>query len=346
MAKTKRNKGKPHQLTDMDVQFVSLVMAGANRQKKFLMVKTDDVEKLVPDSDATQEEKEKAREARSTKYKIEVLEKGSALTYPADYPTTEAMYGDPVNLKYPWGTSGNALDMGRLRNGLARFKQNYEQYTKAASRKAVYTRIVRKALAEDIDVSYDAEDPVDALLPQDLKDKLTAKDEVDKGGKPVPDLESANDDDKDGDTPEPPIDLSEWLDTADDDLNEQTFADQLDEALTAKSLDLEWSIQTHEVELGNASPGQSRESDTLKKELAELKKQREAQARALADSKEALRKSQLHAAKLKQSMVGGASGLVTGQVDRGAVGSSEPPVVSKKTATRWSSGGDLAAEDS
>jgi hypothetical protein len=95
-------KGTVHELTDMDVQFVSLVNRGANRQNKFLMVKTGQrLNKVVPDPEAASDDKVKARDDRSTRYGVEVLASGSALTYPAGFPTTETMYGDPVNLKYP-----------------------------------------------------------------------------------------------------------------------------------------------------------------------------------------------------------------------------------------------------
>jgi len=162
-----------HVLTDMDVPLVSLVDRGANRQSKFLMVKID-AEKAVPAADAPAEDKRAAQETRSKKYGIEILSTNSALSYPADAPTTETLYGDPVNIKYPLGGTDNQPDAARVRNALARFKQNAAVYTEDAARGKVYARIVEQALALGIDVSYDPEDPVDALLPADLKDRLTA----------------------------------------------------------------------------------------------------------------------------------------------------------------------------
>lgn len=154
--------------------FVSLVDYGANwgGQRHFFVLKRAELAKAVPGKDASTEDKEAARAARSTKYGIQVLETGSALTYPANGPTTESLYGDPVNLKYPLGYEANERDAARVRNALARFKQNAAAYTEESSRGRVYERIVRAALAEGIDVSFDPEDPVDALLPGDLKDRL------------------------------------------------------------------------------------------------------------------------------------------------------------------------------
>jgi hypothetical protein len=154
--------------------FVSLVDFGANwgGQRHHFVLKRD-VAKAVPDQGATSEDKEAARAARSKQYGIQVLESGSNLSYPADGPTRESLYADPVNLKYPLGYASNERDAGRIRNALARFKQNAATYTEDASRGRVYERIVRAALAEDIAVSYDPADPVDALLPADLKDRLS-----------------------------------------------------------------------------------------------------------------------------------------------------------------------------
>jgi len=46
-------KGQTHRLEDMDTQFVSLVRAGANRQKKFMIVKRDNHAPPVDDEENT-----------------------------------------------------------------------------------------------------------------------------------------------------------------------------------------------------------------------------------------------------------------------------------------------------
>lgn len=181
-AKKKKMK-KVKRCVEMFTNEVSVVTAGANGHSSFLMIKSDsggdvgqvveDVEKAVPAKDADRETKLKAQQARSKKYGIEILSSGSNLTYPANTPNTERLFSDPVNLKYPTAYEGDTKpDQARTRNAIARFKQNYTAYSKNTSRARVYERIVRAALAAGIDVSYDPQDPVDKLLPGDLKTRL------------------------------------------------------------------------------------------------------------------------------------------------------------------------------
>ncbi|MDD5542896.1 MAG: hypothetical protein PHX83_06945 [Acidobacteriia bacterium] len=161
-------------LTNVRPFYISLVDYGANhggRDHHFALKSTGAIAKRVPDADAENEDKQKALAERATSYGIEARE-DAALSYPADSPTTEAMYGDPVNLKYPTGDASNTVDVGRIRNALARFKQAYEEYKKDSSRARVYARIVRAALDNGVEVSYDENDPVDSLLPADLKAEL------------------------------------------------------------------------------------------------------------------------------------------------------------------------------
>jgi len=184
-------------LAEMETQFVSLVPRGANRQSKFFIVKADGStvppvaiepeqpaaapepeEKAVPAADASPEDKRAAQDERASKYGIEAREDGN-LSYPADSPTTETLYGDPVNLMYPFGGTDNTVDVGRVRNALARFKQAASGYTNASSRVKVYERIVRAALAAGIQPSYDPNDAIDAALPSDLKERLQEKNEPD-----------------------------------------------------------------------------------------------------------------------------------------------------------------------
>jgi len=151
------------QLSNIKPSFVSVVPKGANRQDSWLVVKNDDTEKAVPAADADDETKRDALEGRAKSYGIEIRDDAS-LTYPKGDPTTEKLYGDPVNLAYPLGDDGNAADVGRIKNALSRFKQAHSTYNKGA------------ALAAGVDVSYDPEDAIDSLLPADLKTRL-AKDE-------------------------------------------------------------------------------------------------------------------------------------------------------------------------
>jgi len=175
------NKKPKKRLVSMDTEEVSLVNMGANGHKEWLLVKVDEeTVKAVPGSDASDEDKRAAQQTRAQKYGIEALESGANLSYPSGDPTTESLYGDPVNLKYPLGYTANTRDAGRIRNAISRFKGNHGSYSKDTSKARIYERIVRAALAEDIDVSYDPEDEIDKLLPADLKTRL-AKDEEDTG---------------------------------------------------------------------------------------------------------------------------------------------------------------------
>jgi len=211
------NVKKVKRCVEMFTDEVSVVNRGANGHKKFLMVKADeggdvgtiaeeDVEKAVPSKDATREAKEKAQAARSKKYGIEILSKGSALSYPAKAPTTESLYGDPVNLKYPLAYEGATKpDPARTRNAVARFKQNYTTYSEKSSQARIYERIVRAALRVGIDVSYDPADPVDQLLPSDLKTRLQ-KDDA-EGDQADPSSTESDSAEEHGDSS-----VSEWLD--------------------------------------------------------------------------------------------------------------------------------------
>jgi hypothetical protein len=164
-----------------------------------------DTKATVPGAEATPEDRRAAQEARGKEYGIQVLAgPEAALTFPADAPTTLELYGDPVNLKYPLGGTGNTADPARIRNALARFKQAAATYTETASRGTVYGRIVAAALAAGIGVTYDSQDPIDQLLPGDLKARL---EELNKAGAgataPAPS--------PGGTPPSPGSDLSGWL---------------------------------------------------------------------------------------------------------------------------------------
>lgn len=130
------------------------------------MRKESEVLKQDPSDDMSRDDLEKAREARSKKYGIEVTS-SSALTYPEGYPRELSLYGDPVNLKYPVDT------MARAANARVRFKQNAEStYTEEGSRKVVHERIVRAEIDKGVLPSYDENDALDALLPKDLIEEM------------------------------------------------------------------------------------------------------------------------------------------------------------------------------
>lgn len=184
----KEKEKKLRRLTEIIATHVSLVDKGANWggiRHHFMLKSAEDLEKRVPSADASPEDKRDAQMARSRQYGIEALETGANLSYPSGDPTSESLYGDPCNLKYPLGYTDNQKSPERVRNALSRFKGNYQTYKKESSRARVYERIVRVALSLGIDVSYDPSDPVDSLLPGDLKDRLakseTAKVDVKTG---------------------------------------------------------------------------------------------------------------------------------------------------------------------
>jgi len=126
------------------------------------------VQRAVPAADASNEEKREAQAARSERWGIEALEgKGENLSFPADGPTSEEDYADPVNLKYPVETEARAA------NARVRFKQNADVYEEEKSKAVIHERIIRAELSFGIDPSFDPGDPLDALLPADLKDQIS-----------------------------------------------------------------------------------------------------------------------------------------------------------------------------
>lgn len=167
-SKVEKAEGDPikERLVNLRVEEVSLVDAAANEEEWFIVKR---LEKAVPSADASNEDKRAAQKSRSEKYGIEALEnKGENLTFPSGQPTSEADYGDPVNLKYQMGDEAHA------RNARARFKQAADTYSQTKSKRVVHERIVRRELRFGIDVNYDPNDPLDQMLPSDLKDRLTA----------------------------------------------------------------------------------------------------------------------------------------------------------------------------
>jgi len=140
-----------------------VALVGTPRERR-----DEPVRRAVPDADASNEEKREAQAARAERWGIEALEgKGENLSFPADGPTEENLYADPVNLKFPVETEERAA------NARVRFKQNAGTYELERSKAIVHERIVRAELRFGIEPSFDPEDPLDALLPADLKDELS-----------------------------------------------------------------------------------------------------------------------------------------------------------------------------
>lgn len=84
---------------------------------------------------------------------------------PKGFPQDANQYGDPTNYMYPMH------DKPHVRNGLARFAQNYERYT-VEERRYVWTRLVNKALSMDVEHTYNPASPLDRLLPDSVKQRL------------------------------------------------------------------------------------------------------------------------------------------------------------------------------
>lgn len=386
--------GKPddkvYRLTDIEPQFVSLVTAGANRQKKFQVVKADEAglgpggvcvciecgneephetgikcndltcskcggnmtrketEKVVPAEDASDEDKREAQEARAKQYGIEALEKDANLSYPSGDPTTESMYGDPVNLKYPFGKADNEPDLGRIRNALARFKLAAGTYTKEQSKRVVFTRIVERALDSDVDVSFDADDPIDALLPQEVKDRIAEKTE-DDGGDSAP---------EDGATSKGAVDTLAWLDEASSRVGDMIVSialespDALGVSTPAATVRTAQKAQVDDPPRTAPSVKQLTEKvseiesdlrvakadrDALEKERDTVAKERDQLAKANADLRKERDKLKVQLAKVRKGL-GGPTALVTGMVAQQQKRRSDDD----DDGSPWASGGDLA----
>jgi hypothetical protein len=141
----------------------------------------DAIDRAVPDKDADEKTKRKSQKARAKKYGIEALDgKGENLSYQKGDPTTELLYGDPTNLKYPLGYDDNKVSLKRANNARARFKQAHETYSKDKSKKQIHTRIVKAQLKAGASPKYNPDDPLDAMLPKSLTKKMDGGDASDR----------------------------------------------------------------------------------------------------------------------------------------------------------------------
>lgn len=183
------DQNKKRKLIWLGTSHVSLVDKGANHggNKHFFVLKGD--------SDLT-----KAREECSRKYGIESLSGDIAMIQNA--PTEESLYGDPVNVKYILGKADDKIDVDLIKSAMIEFKKDHTNYINDESKARIYERIVRAALSQKIDVKYNSEDPLDNLLPNELKDRLSKKmdEESDNGEDLIQDGEpTANNNDQDAD---------------------------------------------------------------------------------------------------------------------------------------------------
>lgn len=129
---------------------------------------------LVPSDSMTREELKKSLEERSDKFDIEMRD-DAALTFPAGFPTHLDDYADPVNLKFPIDTEE------RTKNARVRFKQFASSYKAEESKKGIHERIFRREIKFGVNPGFDPDDPLDQLLPSDLKEDLQKGSENDGG---------------------------------------------------------------------------------------------------------------------------------------------------------------------
>ncbi|MGE3680119.1 MAG: hypothetical protein AB7G93_00240 [Bdellovibrionales bacterium] len=120
---------------------------------------------LVPSDSMSKDELKKSLEGRSDKFDIEMRD-DAALTFPAGFPAGLDDYADPVNLKFPIDT------VERTKNSKVRFKQLASSYKEEESKAVIHERIVRRELKLGMTPGFDPEDPLDQLLPSDLKEEL------------------------------------------------------------------------------------------------------------------------------------------------------------------------------
>jgi hypothetical protein len=166
-----------HRLEELMVREVSPVDRGANK-RRWLVIKQAG---LTPHADMDRDQLRDLRDRRSREYGIEALEgAASNLSFPAGEPETLEQYGDPVNLKY------RIDDKAHAANARARFAQNAGAYSEERSRATVLERIIRAALGFGIRPGFDPDNPLDRLLPADLRERLTEKDTMTTKAKLAP----------------------------------------------------------------------------------------------------------------------------------------------------------------
>jgi hypothetical protein len=163
-------------LVSMDTEEVSIVNAGANGHTQWLIVKGADGKEVaqgIPVETASEEVQKQALDARSEKYGIEKMSQGGRLTVGNGLPAAEALYGDPVNLRYPIGDGDNQYSEETLKSSLDQFRKDHHDYKTDMAKSRIFERLVRKGLAKGITFANDPEDTLNKLLPADLKVRLS-----------------------------------------------------------------------------------------------------------------------------------------------------------------------------
>lgn len=148
-------------------KFSNVIFGGGLTNRPFIrgmepLISLSEVETMLL-ADGAQLKKD--LQARSKHYGIEITA-DAHLTPPAGSPENPDDYADPVNFKYPIGDKAHAA------NAHARFKQAASVYKSKGSKAKVFERIVRKELALGVKPSFNPNDALDAMLPEDLKSKL------------------------------------------------------------------------------------------------------------------------------------------------------------------------------
>lgn len=333
-------------LTDIQPHFVALVTAGANRQKKFQVVK-DDTGTALPAGDTGENEKKAAKSQRAKAYEIEVLE--ATPTSPvAGCPSVEEMYGDPVNLQYPLGKEDNKFDAEIVGSELARFKKNIETYAQEKSFGIVYGRIAEAALLAGVTVPFDKDDAVDKMLPAELQKRLIAQ------SKNTGDAGDTHSNDGDGSPGDDGVDASSWLDKAGDTVDGLTFLASLEAVNVFPEFDGVGKTDGDNVaDIGDPqnTPTVKRLTGEVRQLESDLQTEKEAREKAeaelaklkkkLADETRLRKKESARVVKLKKGM-GGATALVTGVVSTGTAADDEGD--DGGVSAPWAGGGDLAAK--
>jgi hypothetical protein len=133
------------------------------------------IAKQIPESDADIGERREAADERAEGFpEIEVLE-DQGLSAAEDDPLDEALWGDPVNLRFPLAYRGDTEpDRERSSNARSRFKgpDGADAYERDETKGVVHTRIVQAEIDAGVEPGYDPQDPLDRLLSPQVKRQL------------------------------------------------------------------------------------------------------------------------------------------------------------------------------
>jgi hypothetical protein len=137
----------------------------------------EDQREMVPDPSMSEDQLREARDLRSMRFGIRVTE-GSNLTWPEGGPQSLDEYADPVNLEFPLQPDSAAIEARvQFRRLAATF------YSDDFERARVHARIVERLLRISAKPTINLDDPLDRLLPRDLRERALAARRGD-GGSP------------------------------------------------------------------------------------------------------------------------------------------------------------------